>query len=141
MNLSARSIYACLAGIELALQFGTKSPVQIRVISERHDIPSRFLVQILLQLKSAGIVSSTRGASGGYQLCRAPEEISLWQIIEAVENSADSTPAVPGNSAERRTLTAAWNKAHSAYRQVLESLSLKMVVEQIGNGNEPMYFI
>ena len=72
MNISAKTQYACLAMMELAAHYGSGTPVQIGVIAERHGIPSRFLVQILLQFKGAGLVSSTRGASGGYQLIKHP---------------------------------------------------------------------
>ena len=70
MNISAKTEYACVAVLELALNYGSGQPLQVRRIAEAHGIPSRFLVQILLQLKAAGLVSSTRGASGGYQLLR-----------------------------------------------------------------------
>ena len=53
------------------------SPVQIREISEAYAIPERYLVQILLQLKGAGLVASTRGAAGGYRLARQASAISL----------------------------------------------------------------
>ena len=141
MNLSARSIYACLASIELAQQYSTGSPVQIRLISERHEIPSRFLVQILLQLKSAALVTGTRGASGGYQLAKSPDEISLWEIIEAVETSSE-TPAPSGEqSSERRVLSGIWKQAFHAYQSTLKKTTLEQVVEQLGTGGDPMYFI
>ena len=66
MKVSAKTEYACIAMLELAAQYGSNEPVRIRKIAERHDVPPRFLVQILLQLKGAGLVSSVRGAAGGY---------------------------------------------------------------------------
>jgi len=65
MNISATTEYACVAVLELAANYGSGEPVRNRKIAERHDVPSRFLVQILLQLKAAGLVASTRGAAGG----------------------------------------------------------------------------
>ena len=76
MMFSAKAEYACLASLELAARYGDPKPVRLTDITEKHDIPPRFLVQILLQLKGAGLIASTRGASGGYQLARAPEKIS-----------------------------------------------------------------
>ena len=70
MRISAKTEYACIAMLELASQYGSGEPVRIRRIAERHDVPSRFLVQILLQLKGAGLVASDRGAAGGYLLIR-----------------------------------------------------------------------
>ena len=68
MRVSAKTEYACIAMLELAAQYGSAEPVRIRRIAERHDVPPRFLVQILLQLKGAGLVASVRGAAGGYHL-------------------------------------------------------------------------
>lgn len=66
-----------MAILELASRYSEKPPVRIKDISERHGIPNRFLVQILLQLKGAGLVISIRGASGGYRLAYSPKEITL----------------------------------------------------------------
>lgn len=141
VNLSARSIYACLAAIELAQQYDAGTPVQIRRISERHDIPSRFLVQILLQLKSAGLVSSTRGAAGGYQLAQAPSAINVWEILEAVENSSETSDADAKQSPERKVLSQLWNQAFSAYQHSLKEMTLEGIMEQLGADGDPMYFI
>ena len=81
VNISAKTEYACLAILELASSYGTGEPVRIRTIADTHGIPSRFLVQILLQLKGAGLVSSTRGAAGGYRLAKAPNRITLAEVM------------------------------------------------------------
>ena len=86
MKISAKAEYACLAVLALARKNPDDPPVRIREISATHGIPERYLVQILLQLKGAGLVASTRGASGGYQLTRPPESISLAQIITAIDD-------------------------------------------------------
>src|SRR5215475_6331543 len=80
VKVSAKTEYACIAMLELSASYGAHEPVRIRKIAEEHGIPSRFLVQILLQLKGAGLVTSTRGAAGGYQLAKAPEEITLAEV-------------------------------------------------------------
>ena len=64
MKFSAKTEYACLAVLELARAYDSGEPVRIRTIADEHGIPSRFLVQILLQLKGAGLAASTRGARG-----------------------------------------------------------------------------
>ena len=85
MKISAKAEYACLAVLALARQNPDDPPVRIREISEAHGIPERYLVQILLQLKGAGLVTSTRGASGGYRLARPASAISLGQVLNAIE--------------------------------------------------------
>jgi len=87
MNISAKTEYACVAMLELAANFGSDEPVSIRVIAERHGVPARFLVQILLELKAAGLVASTRGAAGGYHLVCPPAEVSLGQVMDVIGGS------------------------------------------------------
>ena len=89
MRISAKTEYACIAMLELASQYKSGEPVRIRRIAERHDVPPRFLVQILLQLKGAGLVTSVRGAAGGYQLVSPPEEVSLGRIMDAIDGLLD----------------------------------------------------
>ncbi len=79
--ISARTEYACIAVLALAARHASGETVRIREIADPHGIPSRFLVQILLQLKGAGLVESTRGAAGGYKLAKKPEQITLGQVM------------------------------------------------------------
>ncbi len=65
MDISAKTEYACVAMLELAANYGSGEPVPIWVIAERHGVPARLLVQILLEFKAAGLVASTRGSAGG----------------------------------------------------------------------------
>jgi Rrf2 family protein len=75
-----------MAMLQLAVSAGEPQPVRIKTIHDATGIPLRFLVQILLQLKTAGLVASVRGAAGGYQLARSPETISLAAIITAIDD-------------------------------------------------------
>ena len=101
MNISAKTAYACLAIIELASDYGSGKPMQIGVIAKRHGIPPRFLVQILLQMKGAGFVSSTRGASGGYQLIKDPTTITLADVMSVIEGRTKAvTPGVDESFAD-----------------------------------------
>jgi Rrf2 family protein len=97
MRLSAKAQYACVAMVELACSHGDKNPVHLKNIAENHGISQRFLVQILLQLKGAGLVDSTRGAMGGYLLARAPAEISLADIIHAIDQAPPPLPSALGS--------------------------------------------
>ena len=86
MKLSLRGEYALRALLVLGLNYG-QPVVRIQTISERQNIPKRFLEQILNDLKSAGIVQSRRGVAGGYRLARRPEEITLATIVRHVEGA------------------------------------------------------
>ena len=106
MKRSAKVEYACLAMLELASQYSSGQPVRIREIAQEHGIPSRFLVQILLQLKSAGYVVSTRGAAGGYRLAKAPEEITLGEVMTTIDgpSAVEAGPAAALESPAARAL-------------------------------------
>ncbi len=84
MKLSLRGEYALRALVVLGLNYG-EAVVRIQTISEQQNVPKRFLEQILNDLKSAGIVESKRGISGGYRLSKAPDKISLALVIRHIE--------------------------------------------------------
>jgi len=86
MKLSLRGEYALRALLVLGLNYG-QSVVRIQAISEQQNIPKRFLEQILNDLKSAGIVQSRRGVSGGYRLAKRPEEITLAAVVRHIEGA------------------------------------------------------
>src|SRR5687768_14401420 len=70
---------------ELARMHGTGELARIEHLAEAEAVPANFLAQILLDLRDHGLISSRRGNRGGYTLARAPEEISLYDILMAVE--------------------------------------------------------
>lgn len=95
MRISAKAFYACVAMVELAANHAEAEPVPIKSIAVAQGIPVRFLVQILLQLKTRGLVTSLRGQSGGYRLGRPPESVSLAEVINAIDDRELQTPARP----------------------------------------------
>jgi Rrf2 family protein len=92
MKLSRTVAYALQATLQLA-QSGNLDPVPCSRLAAEGKMPGRFLLQILRNLVAHGILRSTRGVDGGYTLDRAPEEISLLEIIEAIEGPI--TPVIP----------------------------------------------
>jgi Rrf2 family protein len=84
MKLSKRGEYGLKALIELAAS-DSDDVIRIRELAEREQIPIKFLEQILLSLKNAGLLQSRRGANGGYYLARPPEEITLGQIVRTLD--------------------------------------------------------
>lgn len=143
VKISAKIEYACLAMAELAAAYGLSEPVPIRQMSEPHRIPPRFLVQILLQLKGAGLVKTTRGAAGGYQLARAPEAISLAEVISVMEGPGGRATAMEEGAATpmARVLHATWRELAEVERQRLEEISLAEVVARARKQAENMYYI
>ncbi len=140
MQISARTEYACIAVLDLAMSYDSGEPLQIRKIAAAHDIPSGFLVQILLQLKTAGLVSSTRGAAGGYRLTRLPEEISLWDVMSVIEGQGRGATGAP-RSAVASVLNDTWERAEERSREVLRSTTFSELVQRAQGAAQGMYFI
>jgi len=124
----------------MALHGGQTQPTSVRDIAERTGLPQPYLEQILLALKGAGLVRSKRGVGGGYVLARAPADISLCQIVSAVEG-----PIVAGDFGEPHqngacdhegqcVLLVVWAEVGEHMRKHLESFSLAdMAVQARGN--------
>jgi Rrf2 family transcriptional regulator, cysteine metabolism repressor len=121
MKITAKSEYACLAVLALAQHGPGTGPVRIRDIAGTYRIPERYLVQILLQLKGAGLVVSTRGATGGYRLAREPEAISLSQILRAIDPAGAQGDDSGGNPRSNTSvLESVWDDVRAAELAVLD---------------------
>jgi Rrf2 family protein len=119
----------------LAQRARDDAPARIREIAAAYKIPERYLVQILLQLKRSGLVHSVRGAAGGYRLARAPERITLAEILSAVDG-------LTGDAREVRQPTAGvlaevWREVQEAERRVLRSTTL----DQLAARSAPLEWI
>ncbi len=145
IKISAKTEYACIAMLELASRYGSGEPVRIRKIAERHEVPPRFLVQILLQLKGAGLVASTRGAAGGYHLVRSPETVSLGEVMEVIEGSSSNddgraSSASPDSPAVK-VLIKAWQDVAAVERRMLNEITFAVLLDRAREEDEQMYYI
>lgn len=130
MKISAKAEYACLAMLALARHRPDDPPVRIREIAEAHGIPERYLVQILLQLKGAGLVVSTRGASGGYRLARPAAAISLREVLSAIDGP-DEPASRSAHEPAAQALADVWDRLREAQRAVLENTSIAQLAEHL----------
>ncbi|MDO9107605.1 MAG: Rrf2 family transcriptional regulator [Coriobacteriia bacterium] len=132
MRLTAKSEYGLLAMIYLASSL-EDGPVSAREISEQQEIPAKFLEQLFVGLRQAGLVSAVRGARGGFALAHAPEDINVLAIVEALEGPLVATVCEGdrGLTCGRSGACAAaavWNRATAALRDVFESATLAELV-------------
>ena len=118
MKLSQRGEYALRALLVLGMNHGPEV-VRIRDIAQQQNIPRRFLEQILNDLKSAGFVQSRRGVAGGYRLQRAPDEISLADIIRHLEEPLAPVGCVSVNYYQRCSCP---DEAKCAIRSVMQEV-------------------
>ena len=99
MKFSRTASYALQATLQLA-RSRTAAPIPCKRLAEEGRLPERFLLQILRNLVTHGILESTRGVDGGYSLSRTPAEISLLDVIEAVDGPVIPTLPLPGGLSE-----------------------------------------
>jgi Rrf2 family protein len=136
VKVSTRGDYASRALLSLALHGAESTPTSVRDIADRTGLPQPYLEQILLALKGAGLVRSKRGVGGGYVLARLAEEITLAQIVSAVDG-----PIVAGDFGEPHTggacdhegqcvLLAVWAEVGERTRTQLQSFTLADMVDQ-----------
>jgi Rrf2 family protein len=140
VKVSTRGDYASRALLSLALHDGEGQPTSVRDIAERTGLPQPYLEQILLALKGAGLVRSKRGVGGGYVLARSPSELTLGQIVSAVEG-----PIQAGDFGEPHqngacdhegqcVLLAVWSDVGEYMRRHLDSFTLADMVERARGG-------
>lgn len=133
MRLTAKSEYGVLAAIDLACNFG-QGPVSAREISQRRGIPARFLEQLFVSLRRAGIVTAVRGAHGGFVLARKPAEVSVLEIVEALEgplssNVCDSEREVACARSSACAASDVWSRATAALRDVFGTTTLAQLAD------------
>jgi Rrf2 family cysteine metabolism transcriptional repressor len=127
MKLSTRGEYGLLALLDLAL-FSNGLPVQAKQIAERQGIPKQYLDQLMMSLKRAGLVLSSRGRQGGYQLARPANTISLWEAIITFEVPIESGWFVHTRGsrpqASRKIVKQFWDDACLQFMTALKERSL-----------------
>jgi Rrf2 family cysteine metabolism transcriptional repressor len=122
MRISAKGEYAIKAVLDLTLHQGG-GLIPIQEIAERQRIPQRYLEQVLLALKRAGLLTSKRGAAGGYHLTRPPEEITVGEVLRAVEGADAPFEAVGRDGRSGHDLVELWGKIAEAVSGVVDRLT------------------
>ncbi len=127
MRISAKADYAVRAAVELAAASGEK-PVKAERIAAAQEIPLNFLENILGELRHASIVRSHRGAEGGFRLARGAEEITVADVIRAVDGPLASVRGAPPEDAVYQGVTEAlprvWIAVRANLREVVEHVTL-----------------
>jgi Rrf2 family iron-sulfur cluster assembly transcriptional regulator len=144
VKVSTRGDYASRALVSLALHAELGEPTSVRDIAERTGLPQPYLEQILLALKGAGLVRSKRGVGGGYVLARSTEQITLGQIVSAVDG-----PIVAGDFGQPHengacdhegqcVLLEVWADVGDHMRTHLDSFTLADVVSRARGSRKPL---
>ncbi|MEA1990026.1 MAG: Rrf2 family transcriptional regulator [Pseudomonadota bacterium] len=132
MKLTSKGRYAVTAMIDIALN-QDKGAITLSIISERQGISLSYLEQLFAKLKKADLVSSARGPGGGYRLSRIPAEISISEIIRAVDESVDARKCGGKsncNGGEQCLSHELWTELSSTIDTFLKSITLQSVVDK-----------
>ena len=126
MRVSAKADYAIRAMVELAAADG--GPLKAERIAQAQEIPLKFLENIMADLRQGGLVRSQRGAEGGYWLAQPPDEISLAEVIRAVEGPIANVRGLRPEQVEyggpAESLREVWIAVRASLRSVLESVTV-----------------
>jgi Rrf2 family protein len=133
MKISTKGRYATMAMLDLALRYGEGS-ILVKDIARRQRISEQYLEHLLISLKAAGMVRSTRGARGGFTLTKPPSQIRLSEIIQVMEGSMAPVECVDAPEAYPRAASCAvhdvWVEVTTAMSSVLQSITLQELVER-----------
>ena len=135
MKLSTKGRYGLSAMIDLAV-YSENEAVSLNSIAERQHISEGYLEQLMAKLKKAGLVTSIRGASGGYRLARPAAEVSVGDILRALEGSLDAVNC-PGleeksscDGSEFCVTKYVWQKINDSINRTVDEIKLEQLVEE-----------
>ncbi|MDO5603237.1 MAG: Rrf2 family transcriptional regulator [Oscillospiraceae bacterium] len=134
MKLSTKGRYGLRALIDLAI-YSEEEPVSISSIAARQSISERYLEQLMGKLKKAGLVRSIRGAQGGYQLAKSPNEISAGDILRALEGSLEAVecPGLKDQGCEESDFCVTkyvWQRINESIKNAVDEITLQQLVTE-----------
>lgn len=134
MKLSTKGRYGLRAMIDLAL-YSENEPVSIQSIANRQNISESYLEQLVRKLRTAGLVCSVRGAGGGYQLAKSSTEISVGDVLRALEGNLDAVSCSAGTDrgcegADLCVTRYVWERINESITQTVDSIGIDQLVEE-----------
>ena len=143
MKLSTKGLYGLKAMVELAINYGG-APLSIKTISKRQNISEYYLEQLFSPLRKAKLITSIRGAQGGYVLSREPKDITVAEIMYVLEGPIEIAECIDGVSCDNLDCCATrllWAKIKNSIDDVMKSVTLQDIVndyERIKINNESL---
>jgi Rrf2 family protein len=139
VSFSTKGEYGVRLMVQLARHYG-RGPASLAAIALEEDLPRAYLEQLVVSLREAGLVVSTRGAHGGYELARAPEAVTMSAVLRALEGpiapmvcaSDDPEHATTCDRSARCTVNVLWVRVRDAITSTLESMTLADLAPQRG---------
>lgn len=139
MKASVKSDYACRAVEALALHHPNSQPMRIEDIAANESIPANYLVQILIELKGKGLIQSRRGKAGGYILAKPPREITLGDVLRAIQGDILEMPLL-GEARCPEEIKRAWRRIKTAAEGAADEITFEDICSE-ANRKMQMYYI
>ena len=145
VELSSRLEYALVALLEIAKYQAQGKPLKVNEIAASQSLPERYLDQIFTSLKRQGIISSQRGMKGGYLLAKELWQISLLDVVVAIEGSGNQKKVDPTTSTtlEKTVIVQTFDEITDSVNGILKDYTLQDLAKTLENQqqNSPMYYI
>lgn len=134
LEIGSKGEYATRAMVYLARRYG-KHTTSLTAISDEQRIPRRYLEQLITELRKAGLIKATRGASGGYLLAKDPTEISLYDIVSTLEGPLMVQNCVENGKdaclfADECSVREVWSDLHQLIYDKLKNITLKQLADR-----------
>ncbi len=144
VNITAKSKYAVRALVELT-QRSHQAPVPLVVIAEAREIPSQFLEQLFAALRRAGILQSHRGVYGGFSFNRPPGQVTVLEVVEALDGAIEPALCTTSDACARRSdcsVSDVWLQAKLAVEDVLSGVTIQELADrETARDGNAMYYI
>lgn len=137
MKLSLKVEYACQVLAQLGYTVNKAELPHIDDLAKAESVPSNYLVQILNELRTSGLINSKRGKQGGYALARQPADISLFDIMKSVEGEV-LAHRPSGEGASSKKTSAIWDDVSDRFELILKSYTVE---DFMTSGSQEMYYI
>jgi len=145
MKLSTKSRYGLRVLLQIALDAEKQHVVTGRELAEKQEISEPYLEQIMIPLKSSGLINTVRGCHGGYRLKKTPQEINLLDIIELFEGELNLVKCNDGKKVCSRqkncTTSHIWDELSRALRDKARSITLARIVDMARENQQPEFII
>jgi Rrf2 family protein len=144
MRITYKGDYALKTILNLALHYG-ESPVVINDLAKRADIPTKFLEQILLDLKRGGFVESRRGKIGGYLLARAPSQIRLGEVIEFIDGPVEPIACVDKsysscNDKDKCVFRGIWQQITESTTRIIHNITFEDLAKRCRKSSSALVY-
>ena len=145
MKLTMKGDYGLRAMLDMAAYFG-QGPIESADIARRQYIPEQYLDQILMALRKEGLVKSVRGPKGGHMLAKSPSQITMAQVMQALEGYVPPMECLPNPDFCKLSpgcaLRGVWQKIDEMTQQILTTTTIEELAQQHQTGTmETMYYI